>query len=498
MWFFKKKPPQPPPDPWELSRRLLRLGPNDYWTLADAFCGTFISGETGGGKTSGSGFTLAMAKLKLGFGGLVLCAKSSERKLWERYCKLAGRESDLIIFDASGQHRFSFLDEEVKRKGSGAGLTENVVLLLSTILEIAERNESQGGREDEGYWKRALRQLCRNLVDLLIIATGRVTVPDLYQLVVSAPTSRDLLESESWKERSFFFQCLKGAEKKEKTAREKRTFELIADYFMFEYVNLSDKTRSIIVSTFTSMVDVLNRNLLHDLFSTDTTVRPEETFNGKIIVIDLPIQEFQEIGLFASVLWKFCFQRAVERRDLSINSRPVFLFADEFQHFAVDRDQEFQTTARSSKVATVYLTQNISNLYAKFGGVDAKAVTDSLLGNLATKIFHLNSDPQHNEWCSSVLGRSRQTFMNMNSSFAPAEPLAEFFGQAGQPQISSGLNEHMDFEVQPRRFTKLRSGGPLNHWQVDAVFYQGGRRFSATGKNWMPVTFHQLDGRVIC
>ena len=45
------------------------------WLLMHAFNGTFISGETGEGKSSGSGFALAMAFLWAGFGGLVLCVK---------------------------------------------------------------------------------------------------------------------------------------------------------------------------------------------------------------------------------------------------------------------------------------------------------------------------------------------------------------------------------------------------------------------------------------
>ncbi|MEZ6064112.1 MAG: hypothetical protein R3B90_00035 [Planctomycetaceae bacterium] len=220
-----------------------------------------------------------------------------------------------------------------------------IVQLLCTILEVAERNGGRGGREDEGYWRRSVRQLIRNLVGLLLIANGRVTVPDLYRLVVSAPTHPDQLKSEEWKQQSFCFQCLAAADKKSKSPRDQRDLELIADYFMLEFPTLSEKTRSVIVSSFTSMVDVLNRNLLYDLFSTTTTVRPEDTFDGKIIIVDLPVKEFAEVGQFAGVLWKFVWQRAVERRNLEEHPRPVFLFVDEFQHFLTSHDSLFQTTA---------------------------------------------------------------------------------------------------------------------------------------------------------
>lgn len=496
-WLFGRQRSREGAGHWELSMPLLRLLKKDFLRLSDAVCGTFITGETGGGKSSGSGFAMAMAFLKAGFGGIVLCVKNEEKSTWVRYAKLAGREKDLVIFDASCRHRYSFLDEEANRKGAGASLVEVIVQLLCTILEVAERNGGQGGREDEGYWRRAVRQLIRNLVTLLLVAKGRVTVPDLYRLVVSCPTSRDQLASEDWKKQSFCFQCLAEADQRPKTPRQRRDFELIADYFMVELCQLSDRTRSVIVSTFTSMVDVLNRDLLHDLFSTDTTVRPEDTLDGKIIVVDLPVKEFAEVGQFAGVLWKFVWQRVVERRDLSANDRPVFLFVDEFQHFLTSHDALFQTTARSSRVCTCYLTQNISNLLACLGGDSAKAQVDSLLGNLATKIWHLNSDPVNNEWAATVVGRTRQLYMSMNATQQPSTSFSRLFSVYEDSQVSSGCSEQLDFEIQPRRFTQLRSGGPQNGFEVDALLYQGGRVFDATGKTWIPVTFDQRIGQTI-
>jgi hypothetical protein len=48
----------------------------------------------------------------------------------------------------------------------------------------------------------------------------------------------------------------------------------------------------------------------------------------------------------------------------------------------------FQSTARSGECATVYITQNLPSLYAKFGGDNAgESRIDSLLGNLVTKII---------------------------------------------------------------------------------------------------------------
>lgn len=469
----------------------------DAWTLRDAVEGTFILGATGSGKTSGSGRTLALTMLEAGFGGLVLTAKADERKVWEEYCREAGRLNDLVIFGPLAQPpRFNFLDHEMTRKGAGAGLTENVVSLLTTVLEVAERESGKGGgREDEGFFKRANRQLCRNVVDLLALAHGRITVPDLYRVAISAPTSLEQKQSAEWKASSFCYHCLQKADKVPKSTRQLADFEIVADYFLVEFPAMGEKLRGSILSTFTSMVDVLNRGVLRELFSGDTTITPEAIPDGKIVLIDLPVKEFAEVGLFAQVLWKHAFQRSIERRNVDESPRPVFLWADEAQHFVTSYDMQFQTTCRAARVATVYLTQNVSNFYAALGG-DQKAHAEaaSLFANLNTKIFHAQADPVTNEWASTIIGRSRQFMANASTSYSKEEQLnailgIDWLGQAGTS--TGGFNEVLEFEVQPSVFTQLRTGGPGNGWMVDGIVFRNGRTFHASGRSWLRVPFAQ-------
>ncbi len=494
MWGRKNVTPQAR-TPWHLSELLLLLSEADPWSIADACEGTLVLGATGSGKSSGSGRALALAFLRAGFGGLVLTAKPDERGVWEAYCREAGRPDDLIVFGPDRPLRFNFIDHELKRPGVGAGLTENIVNLLSTVLEVAERGagSGHGGREDEGYWRRAMRQLMRNLVDLLVLARGSLSIPDLYRLVVSAPTSLEEARSPEWKRDSFCYACLKLADERDKTPRQRKDYEIVADYLMLEYPSLSEKTRSVIVSTFTSMIDVLNRGILRDLFCGETNVTPEVVESGKVLVIDLPAKEFSEVGVFAQVLWKYVFQRSIERRDVAANPRPVFFWADEAQNFVTSYDMQFQTTARSSRVATVLLSQNLSNFYAALGGGErGKAEADSLLANLNTKVFHANGDPVTNEWAATLIGRTRQFFVNGGNSYQTMDMLGLPWMRS-LPSVNAGISESYEFEVQPSVFTALRRGGFANGGEVDGIVFQGGRRFRANGRSWIRRTFRQRD-----
>ena len=388
--FWRRRKPIPPGDPrrWPLDMTLFHWTKSEPFTLEDACKGLQVWGMTGSGKSSGSGQMIAMSFLRHGFGGLVLCAKNSEADTWREYCRRAGRENDLIVFSPSAPWRFNFLDAELQRPGAGAGLTENILQLFLTIAEIAGRGSGGGeGREEEGYWKRSLQQLLRNAIDLLVIGTGTVSVPDLYKIVVSAPTSYEQAEDAAWRKKSFCWQCLQQADAKPKTGYPVHDFQLVADYFLLEFPGISDRTRSVIVSTFTSMIDVLNRGVLRELFSTTTNLTPEDCLRGKIIVVDLPVKEFAEVGQFAAVLWKYLFQRAIERRDVRENPRPCFLFVDESQLFTTSFDAMFQTTARSARCCTVYLTQSLPTYYARIGGDNPQHRADMLLANFVTKLL---------------------------------------------------------------------------------------------------------------
>lgn len=480
-------------DPWPLSQPLLHWSRDDVWTIGAACEGTLCLGATGSGKTTGSGRAIALAMLRAGFGGLVLTAKPGEREVWESYCRETNRSSDLIVFGPSNPYRFSFLDYELNRSGIGAGLTENIVNLFSTILEVAERGSSSGaGREDENYWRRANRQLLRNTVDLLSLAMGRISVPDLYRLVISAPSFHSQVNNAHWQKESFCFQCMQAADRRALTATQRRDFAIVADYFLLEFPGLSEKTRSVIVSTFTSMADLFLRGILRDLFSSETNLTPEAAQDGAIILIDMPIKLFAEVGQFAQVLWKHAFQRSIERRDITQSPRPCFLFADEAQYFVTSYDMQFQTTARASRVATVYLSQNVSNFYAALGGNEkGKAEATSLFANLNTKIFHAQADPVTNEWAASLIGRTRQFFANGNNSYTPDDYLSSMMGMAPAGHTSAGFSESMEYELQPSAFTQLRPGGIANKGWIDAVVFQNGRLFHGTGRPWLPVTFKQ-------
>jgi len=479
---------------WSLQHSLFKLSNQDGFTVGNAVENVLIVGSIGSGKTSGSGRALALSYLSAGFGGLVLAAKPGEPELWREYCAITNRLDDLIEFGPQHPWRFDPLAFELSRGGAGGGHTENLVQLFMALLDLGEKDAGQGGQSGEQYWRKAVQQLLRNLVDLLVLATGTISIPDLYRVAVSMPSSLEQVTSPEWKARSYCFVCLAAADKRSKSVSQQRDFALVADYMLLEWPNLSDKTRSVVLSTFTSMGDVLNRGILRDLFTTETNIDPTATERGKIIVLAMPLKEFGQLGLFAAAMWKFSFQKSIERRDVTKSPRPVMLWADEGQFFLLKgQDFLFTSTSRSARVSNVLLTQSISGVMAVLAGPAGKAESDAYLSNFGTKILHANNDPASNEYSATLVGKCRQFTISANNNYGGSDGWSGF-SSGQQTGSSAGVNEIIDFELQPREFSRLRTGGEANGGKVDAYVFKNGAAFKATGRNWMKVTFSQNLG----
>jgi hypothetical protein len=475
---------------WHLDNPLLVFG-KDKLTIRDSFEGTLILGGSGSGKTSGSCQAITESCLAKGFGAVFLTTKPGEKEMLLSYCQRTGRLGDVIVVDRSERWRCNFMDHEMTRAGLGGGLTHNVVELMTVCLDIGNRGGGKGdGREDAKFWQDTFKQLCRNAVDVLSGASQPISIGNLHRVVTSAARSLKETDSTAWRENSECYQWLFEAYRRGIPADKQTEFENLSTYFMRELPALSDKTRSTIETTFTSMVDVLNRGIGRRILCTDSTFTPEMVEDGKIFILDFPILEYGFVGQLIQGILKYQFQRALERRNFTSGSRPVLILADEFQHFVNLHDFLFQSTARQFGVATVYATQNIESVVSMLGGGPAaESIADAIFGNLATKIFHANASVKTNQWAAEIIGRSRQWLVNSSTSQQSNGFYSDLMGFGSPVQTSAGVSEHIDYEIQPGHFPTLRKGGPGNNCEVDAVMF--GRRWRQTGKTWRRVTFKQ-------
>ena len=488
--YFRKNKSSPESElkPFDLDTPLVQLSPDDYWTIGNSLTGSIVFGITGSGKSSASGRALAQAMLAQDYGFLVLCAKPEEREVWEGYAKEAGRSDDVIVFGADTEYRFNPLDYEIKRKGAGAGLTENIVDIFITIMELSENNKGNDSGEN-AFWRISLQMVLRSAIELISIAKGTITLEDIYNVILSAPRKRGQAKDDKWLKKSYCAQLMKIADEKfskgELSPMQEKDLEVTLNYFFKDFAVLDSKPKSIIQTTFTGLCDRFLRGELRELFCTDTNIVPDVCYkSGAILILDMPIKTFGMVGVVAQGMFKYIFQQAMERRIVKDEEfpRPVALWMDEAQFFLTERrDREFQSTARSSRTATVMLSQSIDGFRASLGEWESNA----LLSNLATKFLHANVG-ETNKWASEMIGQIRQYKSGFSAS------------TSNQGDSSSyNANQSIENEILASDFMTLRTGGKENDLCVDAIIFKTGGVWKFNGKTWLRSIFMQQDLRLL-
>jgi hypothetical protein len=528
--------------------------PQDSFDLGDAFEGVAIFGQSGSGKTSGSGKSLAKSYLRAGFGGIVLCAKPDEADTWERYAAETGRSDHIIRFDGSGRWRFNFLEYALQRDDIPVDvLTANLVSTLLSVVEVTQRagGLSAGGGSGDKFWQESAKDLLTQCVDFLYAATGRVRIKELVDFLATAPRSPEQLADKQWQESSFFYETFAhlyatGGAVPPDDDEAHRLFS----YWENEFPAIPDNTRGGILQTLRSNLAPLLRGTMRKLFSTDTNVVPELTHDGAIILLDFPLKRWEETGILAQMIFKYLWMKSAERREGAAKKRPLFLWGDEAQLFMSGYDMEFQSTARSARASTVLLTQNLSSFYSRIGGQQPEHTIDAMMGNLRTRIFHLNTNMKTNQWATDLIGKEtiwRQSFSvndgwnqgensgwtegrsdTQNDGYNSGASRGSSYSTDSEGRGSSSINygttvgdntgsstsvntgasggssqgvsggrsqsmqEHREYAVEPHEFgVQLRSGGKKNDNTVTGVVVLPGRLFERNGKHWMMVAFDQ-------
>jgi hypothetical protein len=429
---------------WELSDPLLRLeGQGARFKLSDAFQGVQVFGATGSGKTSGPGRIFAEEFFASGFGGLVLCAKKEEAKVWEDLAEKTGRSKSLIKFSPDSGLSFNPLRFE-----QGA-IENNSIINLAEVLQLCAAG-LDGDDSPSGFWKKTLEQLFFHSLKLIVASGEELSFQFLMTVL------RELVHAETAD-----YSLSGSLIPRLISIGQRRGFNLntTSDFFLIEFPSINDKTRSSITTSATSTIEMMTHEPFSYLLGDDgISITPEWIMSGAVIVIDCPVHVHAKVGRLINLLWKYAFQRACERRKNKI--RPVFLWADESHYFATAFDTEFQSTARSSRCATVYLTQNIPLYRSAFSGLRGSAHDRvmGLLGNLHTKIFCKNSDIETNQLAARIV--------HLKNTQAGANFFSQMFSENSQYR-----------QKPPERFTAeedfqtLKSGSSENRYKIEAYVH---------------------------
>lgn len=506
-----------------LSQCALRLSPRDHLTVADLMAHIFITGGTGSSKTTGSARHLREIILRSGAGACIACVKPGEAAMWEAEARRFGRGASIVRFGPQGTG-FDLMRWALAEHRDDM---EPLIHLLMQAVEFAERSSGGGDEGDQKFWKRAAHSLLSHCLTALSSGCGdQFDLEDIQLFIDGLPETVEEWSDPAWREHSLAWHVLTLCAERPVRPLEADRLTLLMHYFRYTYLRLGSRTRSSITLTLQTLLAPLTAGPLKPLFSPKrSTVLPELSHHGALILLDLPIKSHHEAGRLAQQLFIYCWMRATEKRRVTRSTVPVYLYADEFQFVANSYWHEFLSTARSSRAGCVMITQNKPTLIDEIGGRHADATVDALLGHAQTVIAHSNPCSVTNQWVAERIGRASQLRQSWNdgeqrginggenasrgtttsdgSNWSRGEMVSR--SQSFGSSFSSGTNsaaslgaqsghsvqEVVDYEVQPGEFAALRRGGPRYGMRADAIVYSGGRRFAHTRRPWIKVTFAQ-------
>jgi hypothetical protein len=504
----------------ELDTALLRLGKYDLFTFRD-LCkgGLHVLSESGGGKTSGVGAMAAGALLRSGAGGCVTICKPEDISMWQRYAVEHNRAGSLLLFDEN--EGFNFLHYLMARHGmEGIGAVTETLML---IVELARQATGSTGNGGDVFWLDSARQVLRYALPPLYAANGSFTIPDIIRFITTAPKNEAEPMDANWQKRSFMYSVMEAATHAPKIPMSATALRNCITYWAEEFCATPSKTLGNVISTITTSLDRFRHGRLNKAFCQTTTVVPELTFHGAVILLAMPTATWDSDGLIGQQLFKFLWQRAV----LSRNSLPekhrerfLFLFSDEAQDTVNLRyDSEFLSICRGSKCCVIFMTQTLPSYFAKIGGPNPRDAALSLVGKFTNHFYGANSCAETNEFAARTIGKvlKRRRNFSQGTSHSTTTGFSEGSSQtisysSMSPNCTTGFSsnwsmnegsslgrsenagysESMEYLIEPGEFARnLKCGGSANDFEVTGVWFQSSRVFEATGRNILLARFKQ-------
>jgi hypothetical protein len=350
------------------------------------------------------------------------------------------------------------------------------------------------------YFTDGALKFASHAFPLLKAAYGTIRMSDLYAFITSVPmTPADVL-SDAWQS-SFCCQThLRLAALAKEASNDARLARVIAehgDFFLNEVASLDGKPKTSVVSTLTNSIYPFLAGKLKDTFTTDTTILPSACREGKILVLDFPMDTGAG-GIVAQVLMKYICGLAWQSDKVDETTRGCFVAADEAQFYLAASDADLLSTARSARISVCYATQDLPTYYAKLGA-NSRDVAESILSKFGTRIFHANTSRETNQAASELIGKVEKFHVTETRSRGSTtgaggnrhDQSGGFHGNhganTGTSQSTSGF---MDFALPPDYFaTSLRTGGKAK--KVDAIVVRNGRNWKSTGRHWVKAEFRQ-------
>lgn len=358
-----------------------------------------ITGTIGSGKTSSAmyPFTKQLIQYKADnkkekLGLLILDVKGNYHNQVEKYCKLYGRENDLIVLSLDGNIKYNPLDKPNLKAHVLANRLKTILTLFSS-------------KNGEQYWLDKAEQILTECIKLCrLYNNGYVTFVELHKLI----TIPDYYSSKIYDLRNMF---LEGKLSKEDC------FNLLTsiEFFEKEFLKLDSRTMAILKSEITRITGCFVSD--YQIQNVFCPQKEEINFKGfknliskgKILVLNMNLSEFKNLSKIIAAYLKLDFQTEVMNRlsySKNNNFRSVAFISDEFHEYVTSTDADFFAQSREAKCINIVTTQSYTSL---LNTLDNQNTTKTIIQNLVNKFWFRTDDIFTIEDAQKQLGKEEKT-----------------------------------------------------------------------------------------
>ncbi|MCW5702319.1 MAG: TraM recognition domain-containing protein [Bradyrhizobium sp.] len=378
------------------------------WQWGDFTKGLMVTGQPGSGKTTTvlnallDGFFLMFAG-RGGFSALIQDVQGDFGGKIERLCKTHGRSADLVIFD---------IQADPAQAGASNAAIFNPIDSKDPAAEIAAALQAAskhlGVTHTDSYFIDAFRMLVTFGIVLLRAGLPEGAVPsiiDLHRLLSELNAYADKDQKARDTSRPILYEQLTKRILKRWPDPDQMPAEVddAGLYIEQEFLPMPHRQRAGIMGTVSQLFGELMAEPVRHFLTGKSTISMQDVLEqGKIYYVHAPLAANPRLGLIVNTVIKRQFQNAVLRsREKPV---PSIYLCDEFHNLfspGRDGDSQFFSLSRQANHANLIAFQNLPLLQQV---AKTKAEVMSLLGNCATKIFLRNTDPETNDFGSSLFG----------------------------------------------------------------------------------------------
>lgn len=345
------------------------------------FQNILITGTIGSGKTSSAMYPFTRQLLEYKYndanskiGMLILDVKGNYFSQVYNYAQNIGRLNDLIEIKIKGKYFYNPLDKPFLKPSVIANQLKTILLLFSP-------------NNSESYWLDKAEAVLTEAIKLCRLYNNNyVTFTEIHNLV----TKPDYYHEKIANLREKFTK---------NQLSKKQIYNLLSaiNFFEKEFLNLDLRTLNILRSEITRITNCF----VSDFEVERTFCPPKNKINfhgfkdvinlGKIVVLNMNINEFRNLSKIISAYLKIDFQTEVMRRltKKNISNRVVAFISDEYSEYVTSTDANFFSQSREARCINIISTQSYNSI---LNTLNNKYSTEIIVQNLVNKIWFRTDD----------------------------------------------------------------------------------------------------------